>query len=157
MTMEAALLAMRDIIAANTPAEAAFVYAMKDQEPVRLTILPTAIIGHAISGKTDEWQMKAAGRFRHHWTIGIDIFLGEETLPDYEVEELTRPWFPALGLAIMQNPTLNGTVEPPGNPLLTFETGYLSWFDQTTRKGKSYWGIHAEYTIAQSYTPPPTP
>ena len=158
MSMDNALIAMRDILAANTSALAAYVYAFSGEERPNLDVFPTIIVSHAVLGKTDEWRMKASGfngsgLYRHHWTVAIDVFLGKETLQDWEVEELARPWYEEIGRAIMGNPTLNGTAEPPNaQPLITFETGYIAWYDFRTRKTDSYWGIHAEYAISQQYT-----
>lgn len=158
MSMDNALIAMRDIVASETPALASYVYAFSGEERPNLDAFPTAIISHAVLGKTDEWRMKASGLYRHHWTIAVDIFLGKESLPDWEVEELARPWYEVLGRAIMGNPTLNGTAEPPtAQPLITFETGYIAWYDFRTRKTDSYWGIHAEYAISQQHIQQVTP
>jgi len=155
-TMTELLEALRLQLAENTPAERVFLYAQKTQEPVVVTLFPTIILSHNVLNTTDVWQRKAQGVGLHRWTASIDVYLGHRTLPDYQVEQLTRPWYNALAQAIMTDTTISGTAYTVGDltELMTFQTGMLQWYEQGSKRVAEYWGIHAELQVSQGHTVP---
>ena len=133
------------------------IYAYKPDEPINITKFPYIIIGQKFGQQTDIWQLKARNLTLHKWSASIDVFLGPRVLPEWEIEEMVRPWYQAMATAILADATLGNTAHYVGgsgsfdSELMTMETGHLHWYDQYTKKPESYWGIHFDLPITQQH------
>ena len=126
-----------------------------DDEPFTISSFPTIVIEH------DFWEGDTYLRYTqvdnyYSWTMKISVFLGEKDLPDYQVDQIVRPWHEPIREALITNPTLNGSIEHFGDALnesgeaFRARTQFLHWYNQPDEEPLNYWGAEFMVRVTQS-------
>lgn len=133
-----------------------YVYPEDDETGITIETFPTIIIQKGLYGDSDTWSRVTQVDLEYTYWLEFMAFLGKADLPDWDKTRMAEDWQNALTAVILENPTLNGTIDrivssENGQTIFTRD-GFLDWYTQPTREPNSYWGVSMRMQVVQTVT-----
>lgn len=133
-----------------------YVYPEDDEAGIELVTFPTIIVQKGLYGDGDTWSRVTQSDLEYVWWLEFVVFLGKADLPDWEKTRMAEDWQNAMTAVILENPTLNETIDrilsSDNGQTIFSRDGFFDWYTQPTRNPDSYWGVGMRMQVVQSVT-----